>query len=197
MALISYLDGFILIGSVAGQRYYSSIINLESNQMTTGIWSADDRQVIIGVSNGSFLVLNLSGTILAEFMLRENVSVYRMAWSCEKFKLDEDQDLQNDILNDNFNLNQQQQQQDYYRVNSPIVGRPFDEMTATNNGNKDETLNNCFKNNYKNHILAICFEDGYVYLLRSGYDDPFPVKLNTRLLGIQMEWSNKGEILGK
>lgn len=149
-------------------------------------------QVIIGVSNGSFLVLNLNGAILAEFMLRENVAVYKMAWSCEKFKLDEDQDLQNDLLNnDNFNHMQQD-----YRVNSPVAGRSFDDPNqVTPNVIKDESLNNCFKNNYKNHILAICFEDGYIYLLKSGYDDPNPIKINTRLLSIQLEWSNKGEIL--
>ena len=210
MALITYLDGFILIGSVAGQRYWSSLLNLESNQMTTGIWSSDDRHVVIGVSNGSFLVLNLNGAILAEFMLRENVSVCKMAWSCEKFKLDED--LPNDAINDNLttinlnnltsNLNsnnsnssnqQPTQSNPEFRINSPVAGRSLDDQL--DNSKLDDNINNCFKNNYKVHILAICFEDGYVFLLRS-YDDPFPIKINTRLLGVQLEWSNKGRNIG-
>lgn len=43
-ALISYRDGFVLVGSVSGQRHWSSEINLES-QITCGIWTPDDQQV--------------------------------------------------------------------------------------------------------------------------------------------------------
>ena len=42
--LISYRDGFVLVGSVSGQRHWSSEINLES-QITCGIWTPDDQQV--------------------------------------------------------------------------------------------------------------------------------------------------------
>uniref|UniRef100_A0A7N5JYA6 TUB like protein 4 n=1 Tax=Ailuropoda melanoleuca TaxID=9646 RepID=A0A7N5JYA6_AILME len=42
-ALISYRDGFVLVGSVSGQRHWSSEINLES-QITCGIWTPDDQQ---------------------------------------------------------------------------------------------------------------------------------------------------------
>jgi hypothetical protein len=44
-ALISYRDGFVLVGSVSGQRHWSSEINLES-QITCGIWTPDDQQVM-------------------------------------------------------------------------------------------------------------------------------------------------------
>lgn len=47
-ALISYRDGFVLVGSVSGQRHWSSEINLES-QITCGIWTPDDQQVIYWV----------------------------------------------------------------------------------------------------------------------------------------------------
>lgn len=54
-ALISYRDGFVLVGSVSGQRHWSSEINLES-QITCGIWTPDDQQVMkmgrLGVSVG-------------------------------------------------------------------------------------------------------------------------------------------------
>ncbi|XP_035312013.1 tubby-related protein 4 isoform X3 [Cricetulus griseus] len=45
-ALISYRDGFVLVGSVSGQRHWSSEINLES-QITCGIWTPDDQQVML------------------------------------------------------------------------------------------------------------------------------------------------------
>jgi len=43
-ALIAYRDGFVLVGSVSGQRHWSSEINLES-QISCGIWTPDDQQV--------------------------------------------------------------------------------------------------------------------------------------------------------
>ncbi|CAB1420788.1 unnamed protein product [Pleuronectes platessa] len=42
-ALVAYRDGFVLVGSVSGQRHLSSEINLES-QITCGIWTPDDQQ---------------------------------------------------------------------------------------------------------------------------------------------------------
>ena len=49
-ALIAYRDGFVLVGSVSGQRHWSSEINLES-QITCGIWTPDDQQVHISGLN--------------------------------------------------------------------------------------------------------------------------------------------------
>lgn len=46
MALICYQDGFVLVGSVSGQRYWSSMLNLD-DQISCGIWSPDDTQVIV------------------------------------------------------------------------------------------------------------------------------------------------------
>ena len=37
-------DGFVLVGSVAGQRYWSTILSQEST-ITSGSWTPDDQQV--------------------------------------------------------------------------------------------------------------------------------------------------------
>jgi hypothetical protein len=37
-------DGFVLVGSVGGQRYWSSMLTLDST-ITCGIWTPDDQQV--------------------------------------------------------------------------------------------------------------------------------------------------------
>lgn len=61
-ALIAYRDGFVLVGSVSGQRHWSSEINLES-QITCGIWTPDDQQVgdgllaVCGLSSGNVVQL--------------------------------------------------------------------------------------------------------------------------------------------
>lgn len=57
MALICYQDGFVLVGSVAGQRYWSSMLNLEST-ITCGIWTPDDQQVYFGTTQGQIIVVN-------------------------------------------------------------------------------------------------------------------------------------------
>uniref|UniRef100_A0A1B0D8K8 IFT121/TULP4 N-terminal domain-containing protein n=1 Tax=Phlebotomus papatasi TaxID=29031 RepID=A0A1B0D8K8_PHLPP len=49
MALICYQDGFVLVGSVAGQRYWSSMLNLNAT-ITCGIWTPDDQQVFVQFS---------------------------------------------------------------------------------------------------------------------------------------------------
>lgn len=37
-------DGFVLVGSVAGQRYWSSMLNLQST-ITSGVFTPEDQQV--------------------------------------------------------------------------------------------------------------------------------------------------------
>ena len=51
MALICYRDGFVLVGSVAGQRFWSSMLNLDNTSITCGIWSPDDQEVSIVKKN--------------------------------------------------------------------------------------------------------------------------------------------------
>jgi len=41
---IFFQDGFVLVGSVGGQRYWSSMLNLEAT-ITCGLWTPDDQQV--------------------------------------------------------------------------------------------------------------------------------------------------------
>lgn len=39
-----FQDGFVLVGSVAGQRYWSTVLSQDS-VITTGTWTPDDQQV--------------------------------------------------------------------------------------------------------------------------------------------------------
>lgn len=55
MALICYMDGFVLVGSVSGQRYWSSTLNLNDGNITCGGWSIDNQHVLFGTSNGHIL----------------------------------------------------------------------------------------------------------------------------------------------
>jgi len=44
LKFFSFQDGFVLVGSVAGQRFWSTMLNLDST-ITCGIWTPDDQQV--------------------------------------------------------------------------------------------------------------------------------------------------------
>ncbi|KAK6644879.1 hypothetical protein RUM43_001155 [Polyplax serrata] len=93
MALICYQDGFVLVGSVAGQRYWSSMLSLDST-ITCGIWTPDDLQVYFGTSQGGLVVMDVHGAMVAQVTLAQ-VPVTSMAWSCEKFKMEEGDDSEN------------------------------------------------------------------------------------------------------
>lgn len=92
MALICYRDGFVLVGSVAGQRYWSSTLHLDRAAVLCGIWTPDDHQVLFGTSNGQILVNDMHGELVAQVTLSEDAAIVAMAWSCEKFKMEEADD---------------------------------------------------------------------------------------------------------
>lgn len=86
---LHFQDGFVLVGSVAGQRYWSSMLNLEST-ITCGIWTPDDQQVYFGTTSGQIIVMDVHGAMVSQVQLEHGIS--HMAWSCEKFKMEEGDD---------------------------------------------------------------------------------------------------------
>ncbi|XP_037081143.1 tubby-related protein 4-like [Pollicipes pollicipes] len=88
MALICYQDGFVLVGSVAGQRYWSSNLRLSSN-IVCGTWTPDDQQVFFGSLTGQLVVMDVHGAMVSSVALLEGVPVVEMGWNCEKFKMEE------------------------------------------------------------------------------------------------------------
>ncbi|XP_050293804.1 tubby-related protein 4 isoform X2 [Anthonomus grandis grandis] len=91
MALICYQDGFVLVGSVAGQRYWSSMLNLDAT-ISCGIWTPDDQQVYFGTTSGQIIVMDVHGAMVSQVQLSGDVGITSMAWSCEKFKMEEGED---------------------------------------------------------------------------------------------------------
>ncbi|KAJ6639486.1 Tubby-related protein 4 [Pseudolycoriella hygida] len=98
MALICYQDGFVLVGSVAGQRYWSSMLNLEST-ITCGIWTPDDQQVYFGTTQGQIIVMDVHGAMVSQVQLCSDIGITSMAWSCEKFKMEEGEDTEPGVSN--------------------------------------------------------------------------------------------------
>uniref|UniRef100_A0A3P9H343 Tubby-related protein 4 n=2 Tax=Oryzias latipes TaxID=8090 RepID=A0A3P9H343_ORYLA len=100
-ALIAYRDGFVLVGSVSGQRHWSSEINLES-QITCGIWTPDDQQVLFGTADGQVIVMDCHGRMLAHVLLHESDGIVSMSWNCPDFLLEDstesDPDTEDHVL---------------------------------------------------------------------------------------------------
>ncbi|XP_048831328.1 tubby-related protein 4 isoform X1 [Brienomyrus brachyistius] len=94
-ALISYRDGFVLVGSVSGQRHWSSEINLES-QITCGIWSPDDQQVLFGTADGQVIVMDCHGRMLAHVLLHELDGIIGMSWNYPNFLMEDSSESDTD-----------------------------------------------------------------------------------------------------
>ncbi|XP_051974301.1 tubby-related protein 4-like isoform X2 [Xyrauchen texanus] len=94
-ALISYRDGFVLVGSVSGQRHWSSEINLES-QITCGIWTPDDQQVLFGTADGQVIVMDCHGRMLAHILLHEAEGIVSMAWNYPSFLVEDSSESDTD-----------------------------------------------------------------------------------------------------
>ena len=58
-------DGFVLVGSVAGQRYWSSMLPSEAT-VTCGAWTPDDLQVYVATAQGGLIVMDLHGNIVSK-----------------------------------------------------------------------------------------------------------------------------------
>ncbi|XP_061651628.1 tubby-related protein 4 isoform X2 [Phyllopteryx taeniolatus] len=99
-ALIAYRDGFVLVGSVSGQRHWSSEINLES-QITCGIWTPDDQQVLFGTADGQVIVMDCHGRMLAHVLLHESDGIVGMSWNCPDFLVENSTESDTDS-DDNF-----------------------------------------------------------------------------------------------
>ncbi|KAK9411700.1 tubby-related protein 4 [Crotalus adamanteus] len=94
-ALISYRDGFVLVGSVSGQRHWSSEINLES-QITCGIWTPDDQQVLFGTADGQVIVMDCHGRMLAHVLLHESDGILSMSWNYPSFLVEDSSESDTD-----------------------------------------------------------------------------------------------------
>ncbi|XP_078261253.1 tubby-related protein 4a [Rhinoraja longicauda] len=94
-ALISYRDGFVLVGSVSGQRHWSSEINLDS-QITCGIWTPDDQQVLFGTADGQVIVMDCHGRMLAHVLLHESEGIVGMSWNYPSFLVEDSSESDTD-----------------------------------------------------------------------------------------------------
>lgn len=63
-----FQDGFVLVGSVAGQRYWSSMLSLDA-RITCGCWTPDDNQVYLGTASAQLVVMDVHGAMVSQVIL--------------------------------------------------------------------------------------------------------------------------------
>lgn len=160
----------MLVGSVAGQRYWSSMLNLDST-ITCGIWTADDQQVYFGTTQGQIIVMDVHGAMVSQVQLYAEMKITSMAWSCEKFKMEEGED-------------------------DPGVSNAGKFLFEIKQFPRQKFTTIAFTGK-RSFVLAVSFQNGFIYLLKS-YDDVSPIHINTEMngsIGFVMEWSNAQELL--
>lgn len=55
----------MLVGSVAGQRYWSSMLSLDA-RITCGCWTPDDNQVYLGTASAQLVVMDVHGAMVSQ-----------------------------------------------------------------------------------------------------------------------------------
>ena len=81
-----------MVGSVAGQRFWSTLLPPDINSITSGVWTPDDQYVYLGTSQGGLLVMDIQGNTVARVNLREGVPITELSWNCERFNMEEQSD---------------------------------------------------------------------------------------------------------
>ena len=82
----------MLVGSVAGQRYWSTMLAPEAS-LTTGAWTPDDQQVYVGTAQGGIIVMDLHGNIVNKVTFTADIPIRDLQWNCEKFNMEEREEL--------------------------------------------------------------------------------------------------------
>jgi WD40 repeat protein len=169
MAAICYQDGFVLVGSVNGQRFWSHLYDLSNSQITTATWTPNDLFIILGLSNGNLMVIDENGSVVSRHFLK-NDSISHLEYNSPKFFIDE---LHTDYNNDK-NENSNQNSDTRLRFSFTNEHRPFSSPTSFSRNKK---INN------NNYMLTGSFKSsGSIYLMRN-CEDIDPIIIDTKLNG--------------
>ncbi len=198
MAVICYQDGFVLVGSVNGQRFWSHLYDLPQATITSATWTPNDAYVLFGLSNGNLMVVDEHGTVITRHNLK-NDCILSLAYNTPKFFISDEvnaSSLQNSRFrfcaagNNNGINNNGNHQFNNINVNIHEAGGSgsglYNNNIQSNNNNSSENKTQASKNNKidnSNYKLACLFKTkGLIYLLRS-YDDLDPIFIETKLEG--------------
>ena len=92
----------MLVGSVSGQRYWSTMIPADCT-ISCGAWTPDDLQVYVATTQGGIIVMDVQGNIVNKVSLMVDIPITDLVWNCEKFNMEEREDTTNPFVDNRFN----------------------------------------------------------------------------------------------
>ena len=142
-----------MVGSVAGQRFWSTLLPPDVNSITSGVWTPDDQYVYLGTSQGGLLVMDIQGNTVGRVCLREGVPITGLSWNCERFNMEEQTTDRTNVEN-----NQSQQQPFPYPNQTQFRKSELSAMTNRKSTNQEHGSNNVtavpsYKSDGKNTTL--------------------------------------------
>jgi hypothetical protein len=207
MAVITYLDGFVLVGSVNGQRYWSHMYDLAaSKSITCATWAPNDTFILLGISDGSVMMLDENGTMTGTHVVKSDL-LLSLAFNCPKFFIDELISINNATLaaaNNNANNSSgsiSSPRNNRARLSSNLFQFSNNDNNNNNNNNNNNQINNRVDSKLKNKVsngqfmLACSFKTGGVVYLMKSHEDVDPIVIETGLEGLRFEWASSGQFL--
>jgi hypothetical protein len=192
MAAICYQDGFVLVGSVNGQRFWSHLYDLPNTTITSAAWAPNDNFVLIGLSNGNLMVVDEHGTILTRHQLK-NDPILSVQYNCPKFFITHEDILSQQATDEN---NNNPNHYSLFHVNRLRLNANLnDQMNYNFNFNNNNNNNRNSKINNNSYVIACLLKTSSMIYLMKTYDDLDPVIIDTMLDGVKFEWSNCGKYL--
>lgn len=190
-AVICYQDGFVLVGSVSGQRYWSNLYDLSNSVITSATWTPNDAQIVLGLSNGSLMIVDENGTILSRHSVKDE-PIQSLAYNSPKFFIHEliEANKHQTVLQTNESTSQHGPNiSSQIRLRLPNANNNNFLNSSSSNSlirSNEPSVNSKLKNkiNNYNYVLACSFKsNGLIYLLKS-YDNSIdPVIIDTKLEG--------------
>ncbi|KAJ8937377.1 hypothetical protein NQ314_011925, partial [Rhamnusium bicolor] len=98
-------SGIIFVWIKYEGRWSIELINDRNTPVTHFSWSHDGRmalicyQVYFGTTSGQIIVMDVHGAMVSQVQLGSEVGITSMAWSCEKFKMEEGDDNDTGVTN--------------------------------------------------------------------------------------------------
>lgn len=190
-ALICYTDSFILVGSTSGHRHWHSMLNLDDYHITCASWTPNDEQLLLGVSNGNIVVIDLCRNELTELVVNRT-NIRAMCWSGKDRKLSK---------GNNSNNNGPRRRNPDTVVKHRRLSRDCSVFRLPNQSSGDQRLNNPSNQTKPNNLckkssmLAIDFANNTIKLFDGGLEDPEPKTILVNLESYIMSWSSDGKVL--